>query len=424
MERGNISQDGLGWEIDISGKLQPTWTKEPDILKIRDIVIRHTPLMAFETIIELYAENKYHKTYRVRSSNWDHCEEYMLYAYLPVYPLMKTMSEVSTMEFIRRNTSIPAPRVIACSPSSGNGLGFEWILIARPEGVPLTMKWDRMSPEAKHRLTRQLADMFTSLYKIRFMLAGIARPEDYMFDVYRVVLPSYFEGRRMQLDSHRGPYLSGERLLQAEIELEMRHLQAISQRLDDEYYCRVDAMLAEHREEIRKLYGKFLRLMPKIFPREELPTEIKVLCHRNLTLGNIFVDRKTLRITSVLGWECASVIPPWKFDFTPSFLKEADLFYQCQISPAFPLEITPSLTRTFEDIINPLIGADGEKSEGYMRKRGFVENLEKINEGQWVAAKWWVDEMTAVYCQDQNQERKGKRRRMRKRSWLPDCICM
>ena len=52
-------------------------------------------------------------------------------------PFYKTTSEVATLAYIRRYTTIPVPEVIAHCAIAEKELGFEWILMEKIHGVPL-----------------------------------------------------------------------------------------------------------------------------------------------------------------------------------------------------------------------------------------------------------------------------------------------
>lgn len=64
---------------------------------------------------------------------------------------MKTLSEIATLSFIRKKTSIPVPAVNAYSADSTNELGFEWILMDRVHGRPLEDVWESMSSYITHQ---------------------------------------------------------------------------------------------------------------------------------------------------------------------------------------------------------------------------------------------------------------------------------
>ena len=54
---------------------------------------------------------------------------YILRIALPVDPHQKTASEAATIDSIRANTTIAAPKIIAFDVSNNNSLKFEWTLM-------------------------------------------------------------------------------------------------------------------------------------------------------------------------------------------------------------------------------------------------------------------------------------------------------
>lgn len=73
---------------------------------------------------------------------------------LPVDPHNETMSEVSTIDFVRQNTDIPVPGIIAFDASNDNEVGFEWILMELMPGRPLAMRWRQLSTATKQQLIK------------------------------------------------------------------------------------------------------------------------------------------------------------------------------------------------------------------------------------------------------------------------------
>ena len=66
---------------------------------------------------------------------------YVFRVTLPVEPFYKTASEMVTLSYIRKHTSVPVPRIIACSSTADNELGFEWSLMDKIPDVSLKGVW-------------------------------------------------------------------------------------------------------------------------------------------------------------------------------------------------------------------------------------------------------------------------------------------
>ncbi|RPA74568.1 hypothetical protein BJ508DRAFT_215288, partial [Ascobolus immersus RN42] len=95
--------------------------------------------------VRFLGEGMFNKAYLVKVLGVE--KEFFFRVRLPVDPHHRTASEVATLEFLRRNTSIPVPRVYAYDSSSDNSLKFKWILMDRVKGVPLREVWDSIKLE-------------------------------------------------------------------------------------------------------------------------------------------------------------------------------------------------------------------------------------------------------------------------------------
>lgn len=106
-----MNQEGLAWKRRIWG-FQPCWTREPDIQIIREIA---RPYLSSAECrdpvcqVDFFAQGAFNKLYKVSNKT----AALLMRVTLPVDPQYKTWSEVSTLSFLRANTDIPVPRVIA-----------------------------------------------------------------------------------------------------------------------------------------------------------------------------------------------------------------------------------------------------------------------------------------------------------------------
>jgi aminoglycoside phosphotransferase (APT) family kinase protein len=83
--------------------------------------------------VTFFAQGALNKLYLART----HTRDYLMRVSLPVHPHSKTLGEVTTLRYLRRETSISVPEVIAFDASADNEIGFEWILMERMPGVSL-----------------------------------------------------------------------------------------------------------------------------------------------------------------------------------------------------------------------------------------------------------------------------------------------
>ncbi len=140
---------------------EPVWPREPDIAAVKSIARQHLqsqlPFAVDDEILEVsfFAEGLYNKLYKI--SYPGHHPSYLLRVTVPVLPYLKTESEVATIAYLRANTSIPVPRVIAWQSNNVNELGYEWMLMEVIDGVPLFKVWRKIPWEQKLKLVDELA---------------------------------------------------------------------------------------------------------------------------------------------------------------------------------------------------------------------------------------------------------------------------
>ncbi|KAF8851640.1 kinase-like protein [Acephala macrosclerotiorum] len=72
------------------------------------------------------------------------------------------LSEASTMQFIRKNTSIPVPKVYCAFRWRGKA----YIAMERITGMPAAASWERLSEQSRTKLLGQLREMIDEMRKI------------------------------------------------------------------------------------------------------------------------------------------------------------------------------------------------------------------------------------------------------------------
>jgi hypothetical protein len=190
---------------------QPHWTREPsiDIAKVR--VVRHLDLGYEAIVLTVFAEGALNKLYAVDCSKG----HFIFRVSLPVAPSVKTQSEIATVTFVRKNTTIPVPRMLAHGANLRNELGFEWILMERVEAHPLHDVWHAMSWLKKGLLVMQTVDLIAQLLRREmpnngspYLIssgqdAAITSPKP--FTIGETVPPPFFKDTKIKLDIPRGP---------------------------------------------------------------------------------------------------------------------------------------------------------------------------------------------------------------------------
>ncbi|KAH9989589.1 hypothetical protein BJV77DRAFT_948271, partial [Russula vinacea] len=171
----NPPQHGLEWKYELSDVI-PSWTIEPDIVVAKAIALRHLRVTPSSYEITFFSAGAFNKLFLLHplGDSGAAPESFIMRVILPVDPYFKTASEVATLQFVRKNTSIPVPRVIAFDSSADNELGFEWILMTKLPGIALKSLWE--SPElawdSRVQLTKTLARYVKQLTSFKFSVMG------------------------------------------------------------------------------------------------------------------------------------------------------------------------------------------------------------------------------------------------------------
>eukprot|EP00172_Hildenbrandia_rubra_P004331 Plantae.Rhodophyta-Hildenbrandia_rubra.ctg8536.p1 GENE.Plantae.Rhodophyta-Hildenbrandia_rubra.ctg8536~~Plantae.Rhodophyta-Hildenbrandia_rubra.ctg8536.p1 ORF type:complete len:487 (-),score=48.39 Plantae.Rhodophyta-Hildenbrandia_rubra.ctg8536:528-1988(-) len=317
-------QHGLEWKSSLLG-FEPSWTIEPRIDVVEDIA-RQKLGQPQSCSVEFFSQGGFNKLYVVR------CEkgEFMMRVSLPVDPWRKTLSEVSTIDFVRQNTDIPVPKIVAFDASKDNELGFEWILMERMPGKPLVEHWRTMSLTTKQALVKRLALFAAQLFRKRFHLLGnlyhsdehaancvgasaqTISPSNFIVD--RVVSMEFFWADHIDQDAPRGPFKSSREWLSARLLFHQNDSEGALRASKDEDDLEDARNIAQNAQ-------KLLSLLPLVFqscPEERL--EQSALKHDDLSQQNILVDQDG-NLTAVVDWECVSLMPLWKVCQLPALLE-------------------------------------------------------------------------------------------------------
>lgn len=322
MEMSQGSQDGLAWE-ETFFSLIPRWTREPSIDAIERTCRQKLNIRTEDTCtVSFYASGAFNKLYLVTYG--DHSA--LMRVSLPVYPHAKTRSEAATLQWVRDNTKVPVPQVLAFEDSNDNEIGFEWILMDLMPGYPAHRRWRTMSMKQKEDFIIKVAEFQAELF-------CLGRPESAFSGIGtlhletksqgseahstsmipgELVSHSFFMGDHLHYDVPRGPFDSSYDWLSSELKIIILEKETIIEKTEDEDD-------KEDAEEILTSARKLLALLPTIFPPTQSGTERTVICHDDLNLWNILVDSQG-SITAVVDWECVSALPIWIATRMPRFL--------------------------------------------------------------------------------------------------------
>ncbi|KAF3316780.1 hypothetical protein TWF173_001443 [Orbilia oligospora] len=155
--------DAIEWKSGLSGS-QPVWKVEPSIdivtdlerSKIQEISQHEGSTEDSISIATFLGSGAFNKLYLMNNCK----NSWILRLTLPVDPYYKTVSEVATINLIRKSTSLPVPEIITHYPGSVEGfpgdgdLGLEWILMTKLPGKTLRNAWYKF-PIVENRAASQ-----------------------------------------------------------------------------------------------------------------------------------------------------------------------------------------------------------------------------------------------------------------------------
>ncbi|KAK6834432.1 hypothetical protein PG987_009126 [Apiospora arundinis] len=310
---------GLLWTEALFG-LTPTWAHEPSLSAIRDVCSEHLDLES-PCVVTFRASGALNRIYTVDSAKG----RYIMRVSLPVDPGYKTRGEISTLRFVRENTTIPVPKIIAYDDTSNNKIGFEWILMEFISGQSLYYRWRKLTMEQKTTLVQRVAELQAQLFQFRpigssVTLRGIGTlgTDSDKFDIPgRIVSFPFVEGNCYDYDIPRGPFRSSHDWLHSRLEIiRLQKLEEVESAEDED-----DKEMAEAALEAT---NHLKSVLPKIFPPcQGYEAERTAIWHHDISEMNIMVDEDGT-ITGIVDWECILAAPSWIIAKTPTLLHNAE----------------------------------------------------------------------------------------------------
>ncbi|KAI9749459.1 MAG: hypothetical protein M4579_006861 [Chaenotheca gracillima] len=262
-------------------------------------------------------------------------------------------SEAATLNFVRRNSSIPVPEVFASCPTRSNEIGVPFILMSKAPGSPLsdwTWKASR-SPlsqdrcpclpwTAKQKVMFQLGQIASQLSKLPFDKIGSIFEDAASFDVKECLAMPYLLHERDELRSNfsQGPFTEESEYYKSLIEAYLSHAEMLPMEyhaflapvpMSDEYdkfedyraatdrwndFVAVGSMIdsAKNRLEyivVGELLQEMIPSLALTLPSsEDTKSPGFFLSHPDLSPSNIFVD-DDFNITNIIDWAFASTVP-------------------------------------------------------------------------------------------------------------------
>ncbi|KAF8468444.1 kinase-like domain-containing protein [Kalaharituber pfeilii] len=301
----------IKWAGDIFGNVQPTWVIEPSVSELSTLLTPYlSQLVDAQGPIQVrtLAQGVINKAYTAAVGD----KAYVARVTLPIDPGSKTLSEVATLQYLRKHTKIPAPEVFAWNADECNSLGYEWILMGKIEGLPLSKVWAAgVSWESRIRVVEEVAEAIGELWNLRFPSIGSLYKKDEKYEVGRIMSMEYFWGERLTYNIDRGPFTSSY----------------------DWMMCRCNLMLAEavrnfdnseteNSKEVasrtRSLIQGLIAILPTFFSRDMVDEKFS-LSHTDMSGSNVLLSPQGT-LAALIDWEFTAALPLWASCKMPKFL--------------------------------------------------------------------------------------------------------
>ncbi|KAG7285357.1 hypothetical protein NEMBOFW57_009983 [Staphylotrichum longicolle] len=398
---------------------------------IRRILCQRFPDFA-DAEIKYFAKGTFNRLYSLTNSTWN--KAYLFRVSIPVEPFFKTESEIATMEYVRRHTTMPIPRVIAFSSSDDNELGYEWILMEMMPGEPLRKLWPTMPDDARVRFFAELAVHTKQLVALRFSkygniyFADVAdrviphqapvpvKPDNDLgvvdkdlgpggnFVLGRMVAQEFFFDKRVYYLDLVAPFKTSRELVDMRLELLGKRIRNLSPIEGGPWYCENDRELARNKDRVYEIFDQFKALVPRLVPHDNGPEDIGILWHDDLSEHNLLVDPVTFKLTAVVDWESVCIIPAYETqDARPAWLSDRDwrptplVQLARGIPPNDDFLVSDKLRRVGEmgpsrDAYHKIVGPvyDGTSPETQKRVKDKVGVAKQLEIATFQHRPWWT----------------------------------
>ncbi|KAH6982341.1 kinase-like domain-containing protein [Ilyonectria sp. MPI-CAGE-AT-0026] len=235
----------------------------------------------------------------------------------------KVRSEVCTMQYLRRNTNIPVPRVYAYGRSQLCRHASElqvFIIMEQIQGHPLTRKALETSPEPRRRLfLQQLVDVFAELRKLPFTRGGSLMPSNNE-DIELENPPDIVGAFSIRKNELQAVGYTVSRIVTTSAKEFFDEQLRILQHMWTMPYKDLDREQAERDE-----FAQRFICQPEVRDRICINSTTRsfFLAHPDLLPGNILVDDE-LNICGIIDWEYTASVPQCAFA-PPTWITGNDL---------------------------------------------------------------------------------------------------
>ena len=231
------------------------------------------------------------------------------------FPSIKTINEAAVISWVEANTSIPVPTVVRMSSSRENVLQHEYVIHRRLPGYPLDEVFRSVTPDQMDTILNQIIDMLVVLHSTTWQhIGGLRLAEDGSIvpgpvleeGAWQVpeILTHFGSSQTFNSLNIAGPYPDYVSYIAAHL---VKSIAAIDHHISLGW--------------MRDLIPQLNRFLLAIRRDEAELNDIKLrLSHNDIHFSNIMIDPSTAKITGILDWEFAGVVPYCRWDPQTHFL--------------------------------------------------------------------------------------------------------
>ncbi|TKX19758.1 hypothetical protein C1H76_7956 [Elsinoe australis] len=266
-------------------------------------------------------------------------------------------SEVATLDFLRMH-KFPVPQIFAYSTTADNSAETEYMFMECVKGTKLGDIWDQMKNKDRNTLLTEIVEVEARWMSLPYPESGSLYYEQDLPKKYRafaVAAPSLsskgdfcigpdltselWYGKRIHLDTFRGPYQDSTDVLNAAGRNELEYLTRFGKsvlplrRMRRETF---DCKEQSPQDQIKAL-NAYLRLAHHLVPSHNPSLLRPTLRHPDLSPNNIFVSDK-YEITGFIDWQHSAILPLFLHCGIPgSFQNHGDPMSETLQMPELPL---------------------------------------------------------------------------------------
>ncbi|KAJ7490835.1 kinase-like domain-containing protein [Mycena latifolia] len=223
------------------------------------------------------------------------------------------LSEVATLRYVKKNTTIPVPEVYHAVSTADNPVGARYMLMQRIPGQLLISHWMQFSAEERRKVVAQLADFQAQLLQLEFPTIGCLVDENGTVGPLGLSCTYPFALRN---STDRGPFSSSRDFLlayvRAELDLLTRRLAYWTEQRRTWSACNggFDDLPASYAVEWFQLLLDGITALPADLL--DPPDCAFVLFHDDFNEGNIIVSRSDpTEVVGIIDWEGSRISPLW-----------------------------------------------------------------------------------------------------------------